>query len=101
MFSFVGDTVLDPFMGTGTTIVVASRAGRHSIGLEINPTYFQFASDRLHKESSSLFGKMRVHASTAETRARGSTSIAGSGPQSNTFGKPAASRPPARGAGTG
>src|SRR2546425_7739666 len=53
MFSFVGDTVLDPFMGTGTTIVVASRAGRHSIGLEINPTYFQFASDRLHKESRS------------------------------------------------
>jgi len=70
MFSFVGDTVLDPFMGTGTTSVAASRAGRHSIGLEINPTYFQFASDRLHKESSNLFGKMRIHCSTAETHAR-------------------------------
>ncbi len=35
MFSFVGDTVLDPFCGTGTTMVAAVRAERNSIGVEI------------------------------------------------------------------
>ncbi|MBI2941445.1 MAG: site-specific DNA-methyltransferase [Chloroflexi bacterium] len=50
MFSFVGDTVLDPFGGTGTTNLAASRWGRHSIGLEIEPTYYEMMSRRL-KES--------------------------------------------------
>jgi hypothetical protein len=36
MFSFVGDTVLDPFMGTGTTNCVVFRWGRNSIGIEID-----------------------------------------------------------------
>ncbi len=35
MYSFLGDTVLDPFLGSGTTIKVASELGRHSIGFEI------------------------------------------------------------------
>ena len=35
MFSFVGDTVLDPFLGTGTTSLAAARSGRNSIGVEI------------------------------------------------------------------
>ena len=43
MFSFVGDTVLDPFMGTATTNLAASRWGRNSIGVEIDPHYFQCA----------------------------------------------------------
>lgn len=47
MFSFVGDTVLDPFMGTGTTNVAAAKWGRHSIGIEIEPTYFELAKHRL------------------------------------------------------
>ena len=40
MFSFVGDTVLDPFMGTGTTNIAAARWGRNSIGVEVDPEYF-------------------------------------------------------------
>ena len=40
MFSFVGDTVLDPFMGTGTTNVAAAHWGRNSIGVEVDPDYF-------------------------------------------------------------
>jgi DNA modification methylase len=55
MFSFVGDTVLDPFMGTGTTNVAASRWGRNSIGVEIDPHYFQDARKRL-EDSRGLFG---------------------------------------------
>jgi len=47
MFSFVGDTVLDPFMGTGTTNAAACRWGRNSIGVEIDPSYFDTAVRRL------------------------------------------------------
>lgn len=47
MFSFVGDTVLDPFMGTGTTNLAAGLWGRNSIGYEIEPTYFDLACNRV------------------------------------------------------
>ena len=43
MFSFVGDTVLDPFMGTGTSNVAAAQLGRNSIGIEVEPAYFDMA----------------------------------------------------------
>ena len=49
MFSFVGDTVLDPFMGTGTSNMAARYWGRHSIGFEIEATYFEIASRRLER----------------------------------------------------
>lgn len=39
LYSFVGDTVLDPFAGSGTTLRVARQLGRNSIGYEINPDY--------------------------------------------------------------
>lgn len=61
MFSFVGDVVLDPFMGTGTTNVAASRWGRHSIGFEIDPEYFELARRRLEQETQ-LFSPVRVKA---------------------------------------
>ena len=47
MFSFAGDTVLDPFLGTGTTSVAAARCGRNSIGSEIDPEYFSLCIDRV------------------------------------------------------
>lgn len=55
MFSFVGDTVLDPFMGTGTTNLAAARWGRNSIGVEIDPTYFQMARSRLAVATTDLY----------------------------------------------
>jgi len=55
MFSFAGDTVLDPFMGTGTTALAASKWGRNSINFEIDADYLDFAAKRLEKELSSLF----------------------------------------------
>jgi len=42
-----GDTILDPFMGSGTTGVVAKRYNRNFIGIEIDPAYFQMAKDRI------------------------------------------------------
>jgi len=50
MFSFVGDTVLDPFVGTGSTMLGAMRAGRNSIGTEISPVYLRQAEKRLRQE---------------------------------------------------
>jgi modification methylase len=55
MFSFVGDTVLDPFMGTGTTALAASKLGRNSVNFEIDEDYFDYASRRLEEKLSSLF----------------------------------------------
>ncbi|HEY4233038.1 MAG TPA: site-specific DNA-methyltransferase [Lacipirellulaceae bacterium] len=47
MFSFVGDTVLDPFLGTGTTTIAAMRNGRNSIGIEVDRTYLEYARKRI------------------------------------------------------
>ncbi len=55
MFSFYGDTVLDPFCGTGTSMIAALKFGRNSIGIDIEPEYCRLAAHQLKKESSSLF----------------------------------------------
>lgn len=47
MFSFVGDTVLDPFLGTGTTSIAAAEAGRNSVGIEIDPAYVEQSANRI------------------------------------------------------
>jgi DNA modification methylase len=49
MFSFVGDTILDPFMGTGTTNLAAQKWGRDSIGVEIESLYFESSTERLRR----------------------------------------------------
>lgn len=54
MFSFVGDTILDPFTGTGTTNLASMRTGRNSIGIEIDKKYLGIAEKRLRKELSTL-----------------------------------------------
>ena len=54
MFSFVGDTILDPFMGTGTTTVAAANCGRNSIGIEVDPEYFAHSERRIRKATDSL-----------------------------------------------
>ena len=61
MFSFTGDTVLDPFCGSGTTMIAAFRTVRNSTGVEIDPEYCRMAARFLKAESANLF-------STAELR---------------------------------
>lgn len=48
LFTQKGDTVLDPFMGSGTTIFVAQRMERNAIGIEIVPEYFKLVEDKLN-----------------------------------------------------
>jgi site-specific DNA-methyltransferase (adenine-specific) len=57
MFSFVGDTVLDPFAGTGTTLLAAALHQRHAMGVEIDPKYYQHARQRIASELNTLFTK--------------------------------------------
>lgn len=52
MFSFVGDTVLDPFMGSGTTALAARNLERNSISYEINSNYRKYYQDKLSKSGS-------------------------------------------------
>jgi len=54
MFSFAGDTVLDPFAGTDSTAVAASRVGRHSVSVEIEEQYVDVAEDRIKSERGTL-----------------------------------------------
>ena len=55
MFSFAGDTVLDPFLGSGTTALAAAKWGRNSIGYEIDSHYHAMAIRRFLDGTSSLF----------------------------------------------
>ncbi len=55
MFSFVGDTVLDPFMGTGTTNMACARWGRNSIGIELDTGYFEIARRRVGEHATDLY----------------------------------------------
>jgi DNA modification methylase len=55
MFSFIGDTVLDPFLGSGTTALAAKNLGRNSIGYEINEGFLPIIKEKLVFEQGSLF----------------------------------------------
>ena len=50
MFSFIGELVLDPFAGLGTTLEEARKLGRNSIGIEINRKYVEFMKKKLNQK---------------------------------------------------
>ena len=54
MYSFWGETVLDPFLGSGTTALAAELEGRNSIGYEINPDYEPMIRERLSPAGDAL-----------------------------------------------
>jgi DNA modification methylase len=72
MFSFVGDTVCDPFAGTGTTLVAAAQARRNAVGIEIDPTYVGLAKNRL-AQVGDLFHQPRVEITDSSGKLSGRT----------------------------
>jgi site-specific DNA-methyltransferase (adenine-specific) len=55
MFSFVGDTVLDPFLGSGTTSLAAKKLNRNSVGYEINPEFIPFIKRKLNTKQMDIY----------------------------------------------
>jgi modification methylase len=73
MSSFVGDTVLDPFLGTGTTTLAALQTARNSLGYEIDPEYLDYAERRVKEATADFFSTAKVAfrgGALAETVAR-------------------------------
>ena len=60
MFSFVGETVLDPFAGSGTTSLAAKHLGRNSIGYEINKEFAPIIKEKLCSEQLSLCDDAKI-----------------------------------------
>jgi site-specific DNA-methyltransferase (adenine-specific)/modification methylase len=54
-----GDTILDPFMGSGTTMVACVKLGRNGIGIEINPDYFAIAQRRIEEAQAQTVMDLR------------------------------------------
>src|SRR6266850_3171664 len=86
MFSFVGDTVVDPFCGTATTMVAALKTGRNSIGIELDTEYCRMAASRLLNENGSLFSnaelQIQLHAPAQPAdHVNGSETLRETGPQ--------------------
>jgi site-specific DNA-methyltransferase (adenine-specific) len=52
LYTYKGDLVLDPFMGSGSTAVAAARSGRHFVGFDTDETYLALAKDRLAEETA-------------------------------------------------
>lgn len=59
LFSFVGDVVLDPFLGSGTTLIACALLNRKGIGIEIDENYCEIAKQRLIKEGK-IFQKTLI-----------------------------------------
>jgi site-specific DNA-methyltransferase (adenine-specific) len=70
LFSFAGDTVLDPFGGTGSTAIAAIAAGRHSISVEIEPSYIDIAEKNIEKAIKAPRAVGSVHAELAVNKAK-------------------------------
>lgn len=77
MFSFVGDTVLDPFLGSGTTSIAAMKCGRNSVGVEVEPAYFAMAKRRAEEESSGLFSKIELRFERGDHSSKTTTALTG------------------------
>ncbi len=61
LFSFAGDTVLDPFLGTGSTSLAALATGRNSIGNEIEPKYLKMSVERIKAAAAQTRNYCTIH----------------------------------------
>jgi modification methylase len=68
MFSFAGDTVLDPFLGSGTTSLAAKKLNRNSVGYEINKDYVPTIISKAGGDQRDLFRDCRIEVVSADRR---------------------------------
>jgi site-specific DNA-methyltransferase (adenine-specific) len=61
MFSFVGDTIIDPFAGSGTTLLAAKNLDRNSVGYEINPKFIDTIKQKLEANTNKMFNNSTVN----------------------------------------
>lgn len=61
MYSFPGDVVLDPFMGSGTVAAVAKKLQRHYVGYELDPVYAQMATDKVNSVIDEMIEKQEPY----------------------------------------
>lgn len=67
MFSFAGETVLDPFLGSGTTALAAKHLGRNSVGYEINAEFLPFIRQKLGVSDNEMFNEASFEFTKQET----------------------------------
>lgn len=65
LFSYTGDVILDPFLGSGTTLIASHTLKRNGIGVEIDPTYCELAKQRLTNEAH-IFNTTLIEARVRE-----------------------------------
>ncbi len=70
LFTKKYDTVLDPFMGSGTTILVAHRMQRHSIGIDVVPEYYQMVKNELQNKELPLLEETKIIYEEVKTQRR-------------------------------
>ncbi|NQT82060.1 site-specific DNA-methyltransferase [bacterium] len=70
MFSFCGDVVLDPFLGSGTTVLAAQQLGRNSVGYEINAAFLPTIEKKLGLDSPDMFQDASVSVEFQAERCR-------------------------------
>jgi len=76
MFSFIGDIVLDPFAGSGTTFKVARALGRTGVGYEINPAFRELQESKIREGVPGLYRDFQLIArSLIERESRGSYTV--------------------------
>ncbi|MHC4120758.1 MAG: DNA-methyltransferase [Planctomycetota bacterium] len=75
MFSFHGDTVLDPFCGSGTSLIAALKNSRNGIGIEIDHEYCRIAAKSLSKEGAHLFRKTNLVVQKAVIGSKGGVQV--------------------------
>ncbi len=68
LFTTENDTILDPFMGSGTTLIVANRMKRNSIGIDIVPEYYEMVKAQLKPVELYLLEPIAKYDKTESTR---------------------------------
>lgn len=68
MFSFAGDTVLDPFLGSGTTSAAAKNLSRNSVGYEINPDFLKIIRDKFNIKNNNISDRVNLEVITRKEK---------------------------------